>query len=132
MILPGHLIQKEFRMLFHADFPELIEGVFNFTKQSGCYKYKKEKSQYDHIPSVTEAINTSYHCLTCSAPSFPNVFEMFSSNPRPMLPRPMNKPNSCDSIKTIGGNANVVKKAVARPFALDHFFQVMQMKVAGW
>src|SRR5688572_30631000 len=39
-----------------------------------------------------------------------------------MLSRPMNKPNSCDSIKTIGGNANVVKKAVAPAIRIGSFF----------
>jgi hypothetical protein len=34
----------------------------------------------------------------------------------------MNKPNNCASIKTMGGNANVVKKAVAPAIRKGSFF----------
>ncbi len=61
-------------------------------------------------------------CLTCSAPSFPRVFEMFSISPRPILPGPMRKPNNCASINTMGANANVVKNAVAPAILSGSFF----------
>ena len=61
-------------------------------------------------PNPRILFNTS---LTCPAPSGPSVLEIFSINPLPIVPRPIKKPNNWASRKTMGGKANVVKKAVA-------------------
>src|SRR5258706_6760364 len=47
---------------------------------------------------------------------------MFSINLLPIFPRPMKKPNNWATIKTIGGSANVVKKAVAPAIRRGSFF----------
>ena len=119
MILPGHL--KRSRVLFHANF-QVDSGNFNFTNKVVATKTRKRNPNTITYQLSLKPRILLTTCLTCSAPSFPKVFEMFSINPRPMLPRPINKPNSCDSIKTIGGNANVVKKAVAPAIRIGSFF----------